>query len=148
MARITRFLLLLLLAVVGLLNASPKQHVFGFGKRAAEALGDAEVDWNAISKRVNFQSGQFTMGFGKRGLNKQFTMGFGKRIPDEELQREEDMGKRGTSVFTNGLGKRLYGLNNLPGLRTIQYMGLGKRGVLSNQAAAHLQRFNLGLGRR
>ncbi|EPB78395.1 hypothetical protein ANCCEY_02544 [Ancylostoma ceylanicum] len=51
------------------------------------------------------------MGFGKRGLNKQFTMGFGKRIPDEEPQREEDMDKRGTSVFTKGLGKRLYGLN-------------------------------------
>ncbi|KAK6765929.1 hypothetical protein RB195_025692 [Necator americanus] len=148
MARITRFLVCLLLAVVGLLNASPKQHVFGFGKRGGEALGDPEVDWNAMSKRLS--NGKFMMGFGKRGLNKQFTMGFGKRVPaDEELLSEDYIDQSGrTSLLTKGLGKRLYGLNDLPGLRTIQYMGLGKRSVLSREVAANLRRFNLGLGRR
>ncbi|KHJ97525.1 hypothetical protein OESDEN_02495 [Oesophagostomum dentatum] len=63
---------------------------------------------------------------------------------EEELSNEDVTG----SMFTKTLGKRLYGLGNLPGLRTIQYMGLGKRGAISPEMAANLRRFNLGLGRR
>ncbi|VDM75086.1 unnamed protein product, partial [Strongylus vulgaris] len=109
MVRITQFLLCFLLVVVGLLNATKQQHMFGFGKRSAEALGDTEMDWsswNGISKRDDKN-----MIGGKRGLNKQFTMGFGKRDSDEPLGGEEDMSNGASLEFTKILGKRLYGLN-------------------------------------
>ncbi|KHJ87767.1 hypothetical protein OESDEN_12450 [Oesophagostomum dentatum] len=110
MAHIARFLLCFLLVVVGILEAAPKQHVFGFGKRAAEALGDPEIDWNAVSKRLN--NNKFVMGFGKRALHRQFTMGLGKRAVEDDLQSEEELSNEDVtgSMFTKTLGKRLYGL--------------------------------------
>ncbi|CAJ0609259.1 unnamed protein product [Cylicocyclus nassatus] len=84
MARITRVLLCFLLAVVSLISAFPKQHVFGFGKRAAETLGDPEMDWsmwNGISKRLS--NDKLFMRFGNGEPHKLLAMGIRKHDSDE-----------------------------------------------------------------
>ncbi|CAB3400734.1 unnamed protein product [Caenorhabditis bovis] len=113
MMSITRLVFFFLVAVCAVALAAPKQMVFGFGKRSADAYDDELVQQIPMKR---YKPKSFAMGFGKRANVRSFNMGFGKRSAAYEyefnplrmgrsLKDETRWGRK----FSMGLGKRAAG---------------------------------------